>query len=81
MKKDIEENRKAHRKSSVTPPSRNNTIFMSVYPIPVFYVCVYVCVFVCVCAYTYTLVGCHLWGRRVGYDWSDLAAAAACTPF
>lgn len=48
MKKDIEENRKAHRKSSVTPPSRNNTIFMSVYPIPVFYVCVYVCVFVCI---------------------------------
>ena len=22
-------------------------------------------------------VGCHLWGRRVGHDWSDLAAAAA----
>ena len=21
------------------------------------------------------LVGCHLWGRRVGHDWSDLAAA------
>ena len=21
-------------------------------------------------------VGCHLWGRRVGHDWSDLAAAA-----
>ena len=25
-----------------------------------------------------SLVGCHLWGRRVGHDWSDLAAAAAC---
>ena len=24
-----------------------------------------------------SLVGCHLWGHRVGYDWSDLAAAAA----
>jgi len=24
-----------------------------------------------------SLVGCHLWGRRVGHDWSDLAAAAA----
>ena len=23
------------------------------------------------------LVGCHLWGHRVGQDWSDLAAAAA----
>ena len=23
------------------------------------------------------LVGCRLWGRRVGHDWSDLAAAAA----
>ena len=23
------------------------------------------------------LLGCHLWGRRVGHDWSDLAAAAA----
>ena len=23
------------------------------------------------------LVRCHLWGRRVGHDWSDLAAAAA----
>ena len=23
-----------------------------------------------------SLVGCHLWGRRVGHDWSDLAAAA-----
>ena len=22
-----------------------------------------------------SLVGCHLWGRRVGHDWSDLAAA------
>ena len=22
------------------------------------------------------LVGCHLWGRRVGHDWSDLAAEA-----
>ena len=21
-----------------------------------------------------SLVGCHLWGRRVGHDWSDLAA-------
>ena len=37
-----------------------------------------------------SLVGCHLWGRRVGHDWSDLAAAAAakwintfylCSPF
>ena len=26
-----------------------------------------------------SLVGCHLWGRRVGHDWSDLAAAAAAT--
>ena len=27
------------------------------------------------------LVGCHLWGRRVGHDWSDLAAVAAvCLP-
>ena len=25
-----------------------------------------------------SLVGCRLWGRRVGHDWSDLAAAAAC---
>ena len=25
------------------------------------------------------LVGCRLWGRRVGHDWSDLAAAAART--
>ena len=25
------------------------------------------------------LVGCRLWGRRVGHDWSDLAAAAAET--
>ena len=24
-----------------------------------------------------SLVGCHLWGRRVGRDGSDLAAAAA----
>ena len=24
-----------------------------------------------------SLVGCRLWGRTVGYDWSDLAAAAA----
>ena len=24
-----------------------------------------------------SLVSCHLWGRRVGHDWSDLAAAAA----
>ena len=24
-----------------------------------------------------SLVGCRLWGRRVGHDWSDLAAAAA----
>ena len=24
-----------------------------------------------------SLVGCHLWGRRVGHNWSDLAAAAA----
>ena len=23
------------------------------------------------------LVGCHLWGHRVGHDWSDLVAAAA----
>ena len=23
-----------------------------------------------------SLVGCHLWGRTVGHDWSDLAAAA-----
>ena len=23
------------------------------------------------------LVGCHLWGRTVGHNWSDLAAAAA----
>ena len=23
-----------------------------------------------------SLVGCHLWGRRVGHDWSNLAAAA-----
>ena len=25
-----------------------------------------------------SLVGCRLWGRRVGHDWSDLVAAAAC---
>ena len=24
-----------------------------------------------------SLVGCRLWGRRVGHDWSDLEAAAA----
>ena len=24
-----------------------------------------------------SLLGCRLWGRRVGHDWSDLAAAAA----
>ena len=24
-----------------------------------------------------SLMGCHLWGRIVGHDWSDLAAAAA----
>ena len=24
-----------------------------------------------------SLVGCHLWGRRVGHNWSDLAAVAA----
>ena len=24
-----------------------------------------------------SLVGCHLWGCRVGHDWSDLAAAVA----
>ena len=24
-----------------------------------------------------SLVGCHLWGHRVGHNWSDLAAAAA----
>ena len=24
-----------------------------------------------------SLVGCRLWGRKVGHDWSDLAAAAA----
>ena len=27
-----------------------------------------------------SLVGCHLWGLRVGHDWSDLAAAAAAPP-
>ena len=26
-----------------------------------------------------SLVGCRLWGRRVGHHWSDLAAAAAAT--
>ena len=26
-----------------------------------------------------SLVGCHLWGRTVRHDWSDLAAAAAAT--
>ena len=26
-----------------------------------------------------SLVGCHLWGRRVGHYWSDLAATAAET--
>ena len=25
-----------------------------------------------------SLVGCRLWGRRVGHDWSDLAAAENC---
>ena len=25
----------------------------------------------------WSLVGCRLWGHRVGHDWSDLAAAAA----
>ena len=25
----------------------------------------------------FSLVGCRLWGHRVGHDWSDLAAAAA----
>ena len=24
-----------------------------------------------------SLVGCHLWGHRVGHDWSDLAVAVA----
>ena len=29
-----------------------------------------------------SLAGCHLWGRRVGHDWSDLAvAAASCFQF
>ena len=28
-----------------------------------------------------SLVGCRLWGRRVGHDWSDLAAAAAAAAF
>ena len=28
-----------------------------------------------------SLVGCHLWGRRVGQDWSDLAAAAAAAHY
>ena len=27
-----------------------------------------------------SLVGCRSWGRRVGHDWSDLAAAAAACP-
>ena len=27
-----------------------------------------------------TLVGCRLWGRRVGHDWSDLAAATRTEP-
>ena len=27
-----------------------------------------------------SLVGCRLWGHRVGHDWSDLAAAAAWAP-
>ena len=27
----------------------------------------------------WSLVGCCLWGRRVGHDWSDLAAAAVAT--
>ena len=27
-----------------------------------------------------SLVGCRLWGRTVGHDWSDLAAAAAMIP-
>ena len=26
-----------------------------------------------------SLVGCRLWGRTVGHDWSDLAAAAWLT--
>jgi len=28
-----------------------------------------------------SLVGCCLWGRRVGHDWSDLAVAAAAATF
>ena len=28
-----------------------------------------------------SLVGCRLWGRRVGHDWSDLAATAAATAY
>ena len=28
-----------------------------------------------------SLVGCRLWGHRVGHDWSDLAAAAASYGF
>ena len=47
--------------------------------------CVHVCVFYsstvdlqCVNSLWFSfLVGCHLWGRKVGHDWSDLAAAAA----
>ena len=27
-----------------------------------------------------SLVGCRLWGRTVGHDWSDLAAATGLTP-
>ena len=30
---------------------------------------------------TGSLVGCHLWGHRVGHNWSDLAAAAAAFSF
>ena len=25
----------------------------------------------------WSLVGCHLWGRRVGHDWSDLAVSSS----
>ena len=28
-----------------------------------------------------SLMGCHLWGHRVGHDWHDLAAAAAAAFF